>query len=357
MRILDAYILARVLRPLGLVFAAFVGIFILVDLFDHAHTFIDNRVALTVVAAYYAYYMPLIVVLTAPVAMLLATLLAVGRLSQKNEIMAMKGSGLSLYRVLAPPLMLSLLVSLASIAVAETVLPPSTRQRLRIEEEHIKKKPDRVVRTDVIHLSPDGSILLARRFDTRRMLLEGVTIERFGRNLAPTERIDAASARWSGDHWILEDGQRRSFTGGAESSTSFKTYELPLTEPSPDDLRSRRLDPEEMSFRQLKRYIARLRAGGNDPGDLGVHLHLKIALPFATFIMTLIGAPLAAGARRTGFALSFTAALAISFLYYGLMQVGRVLGQQRIVAPPLAAWLANMAFAAVGVWLFARAPK
>ena len=75
---LDTYVLRRTVIPLAFVFAAFVGIFVLVDLFDHAHTFIDNDVPVRIVLAYYAHYMPFVVVLTAPVAMLLATLLAVG---------------------------------------------------------------------------------------------------------------------------------------------------------------------------------------------------------------------------------------------------------------------------------------
>jgi lipopolysaccharide export system permease protein len=73
--------------------------------------------------------------------------------------------------------------------------------------------------------------------------------------------------------------------------------------------------------------------------------------------MTLLGASLAAGARRSGFALSFAAALTISFFYYGVLQVGQVLGNQGILVPWLAAWISNIVFAGVGVALLIRAPK
>ena len=96
------YTFGKALRPLGLLLAISIGIFIIVDLFDHAHAFIDNEVPLGVALVYYLYYMPLIFVLTSPVVMLLATLLSVGSLSRNHEIMAMKGSGISLYRFLAP---------------------------------------------------------------------------------------------------------------------------------------------------------------------------------------------------------------------------------------------------------------
>ncbi len=357
MRILDSYLLRNTLRPLLLVLIAFVGIFVLVDLFDHAHTFIDNEVALTTVFLYYLHYLPLIVVLTTPVAMLLATLLSLGGMARRQEIMAMKGCGVSLYRLLVPHFLLALGLSLMTMVVGETVLPPATSARLRIEEEHIDKSPGDVTKNNVIYVTPEGSVFLARYLNTRRNTAEEVTVEQFDADLRPAMRIDARSADWDGERWNLKDGVVRHFTVEGEEATPFENYRLPYEEPSMEDLRSRKLDPEEMGYRQLRAYIKRLEASGNDPGDLPVSLQLKIAFPFVTLIMAMIGAPLAAGARRTGFALSFTSALAISFLYYGLLQVGQVLGRQGVFTPALAAWIANMVFAGVAAWLLARAPK
>lgn len=357
MRTLDAYLLRRILGPLALVFVAFVGIFIIVDLFDRAHDFIDNDVPIETVLSYYLNYTPLVIVLTAPIAMLLATMLSIGRLSRRNEIMAMKGSGLSLYRILAPILLLAALVSVGSIVVGETLLPPATRRRLEIEENEIKKRPDQVVRANVIYVQPDGAVFLARRFNTRRETLDEVTLEEFDPDLEPVRRVDSETARWVDDHWLYENGQLREFEDGAEVVTPFVEYETGRPEPSPDDLKTRRLKPEEMGYRDLRTYIERLRASGNDPGDLAVQLRLKLAFPFVTLIMALLGAPLAAGARRSGFALSFAAALAISFIYYGLLQVGQILGRQGMLPPGLAAWIANMVFGGFGVALFLRVPK
>jgi lipopolysaccharide export system permease protein len=73
--------------------------------------------------------------------------------------------------------------------------------------------------------------------------------------------------------------------------------------------------------------------------------------------MTAIGAPLAARTRRGGFALAFTAALAISFFYYGVLQVGQVLGRQGILPPALAAWMPNIIFGALGVGILVKTPK
>ena len=357
MTILDSYMLKRIGKPLALVLIAFVGIFILIDLFDHASKFIDNKVGPDIVLLYYLYYMPWIVVLTAPVAMLLASLLAIGRLSRRSEIMAMKGGGLSLYRILAPVLLLAVALSFASLFVGEVVMPPATRRRLEIKETHLTRRADRAVRTDVIYIRPDGVMLLARRFNVGRQTLDEVTVEEFDDQSNPTTRIDAERGRWENGHWVLEKGRVRRFTPDGEEAYPFETYDLPYTEPSPDDLRTRRLEPEEMGYADLRNYVKKLRASGNNPRDLDVQLQLKISFPFVTLIMTLIGAPLAAATRRTGFALSFTAALAVSFVYFGLIQVGDVLGSQGLLPPVLAAWVGNIVFAGIGIWLLIRAPK
>lgn len=357
MSTLDLYTLRKLARPLILVFSVFVGIFILVDLFDNAHSFIDNDVPFGVVALYYLYYTPLIVVLTSPVAMLLATLLSVGGLSRRNEIMAMKGAGMSLYRILTPILGLAIVVSALNVAVGELLLPPATRHRLVIEETQIKKRSGDIIKNEPIYVRPDGTMFVARRLNTRTKTLEQVTVEEFDDATTPTLRIDAERAVWENGEWVFYDGRARSFSEEGENVAGFDRLGPGYTEPSPDELGTRRLEPDEMPYSELKAYIARLRASGNDPRDLEVQLRLKISFPFVTLIMTLLGGTLAAGARRTGFAMSFAAALAISFLYYGVLQVGQVLGEEGVLVPWLAAWVSNIVFAGLGIAMLIRVPK
>jgi lipopolysaccharide export system permease protein len=358
MTILDAYVLRRVLITLAFVFVAFIGIFVLIDLFDHAHTFIDNEVPVSVVLLYYIYSIPWIVVLTAPIAMLLATLLSVGGLSRKNEIMAMKGSGLSLYRVLAPVLALGALLSVVSLTVGETALPNATRKKMEIETAYIdSRRPDPRIRSDVTYIGADGTMYLIRRYNVRNETMEEVTIEEFDAELRPTTRIDALRGQWEQDRWVLSSGRIRRFAAEGQDTTPFEQLELGPSAPSPADLSRRKLEPEEMGYRELRAHIQRLRAGGNDPTALLVELRLKIAFPFVTVIMTLLGAPLAAGTRRSGFAMSFTAALAISFLFYGLIRVGQILGQQGILPPAPAVWIGNVTFAAIGLVILVKTPK
>lgn len=357
MSTLFRYIFTRTLRPLALLFAVSIGIFILIDLFDHAHAFIDNQVPVGVALTYYIYYTPLIFVLTSPIVMLLATLLSVGALSRSNEIMAMKGSGISLYRFLSPVLLLALLVSVANVLVGELLLPEATRQRIAVEEQRIKKRSGNTVRNEPVFVRPDDVMFIARRLNMRSNTLEEVTVEHFDEQNEPTLRLDAESAVWEQGRWVFYSGWERVFRDGVETVRAFDVHVSDYTDPTPEEMSRRRLSPDEMSYSELSSYIERLRASGNDPRDLAVQLRLKVSFPFVTLIMTLLGGTLAAGARRSGFALAFAAALAISFIYYGLLQVGQVLGRQGILVPWLAAWIANIVFAGVGTVMLVKTPK
>jgi lipopolysaccharide export system permease protein len=355
--ILDAYTLRKIAKPFAVVLCLLVGIFVIVDVFDHVHSFVDNEVPLGVILKYYLCYLPFILVLTSPIAMLLATLLAVGGLSRTNELMALKGSGVSLYRMMAPVLALAVVVSLVNVLIGELVLPAATRQRLLIKETSISRKATEVITPDPVYVTPSGTMFLARRLNSRTKTLDEVTVEEFDEDAVPTSRVDARSAVWEDGQWVFYAGSSRRFTESGEEVTTFERYESGYTEPVPSELDVRKLSPEEMAYRELRAYIVRLRASGNDPLNLDVQLQLKIAFPFVVVIMTLLGGTLAAGSRRSGFALSFAAALTISFFYFGVLQVGQVLGRQGILSPWLAAWISNIIFAGVGVTLLVRAPK
>ena len=112
MRLLDKYVALKFLNVLLFSLVAFAIIFVVVDAIDHMDKFIDRGMPKLMILKYYFYYLPYIVILCMPVAMLLASLFSIGQLSKFSELTAMKASGLSLYRIIAPILLISFFVSL-----------------------------------------------------------------------------------------------------------------------------------------------------------------------------------------------------------------------------------------------------
>ena len=112
----------------------------------------------------------------------------------------------------------------------------------------------------------------------------------------------------------------------------------------------------EMTFWELYDLVQIRRALGAPSAEQETALHLKIALPLATFFTTLLVAPLALTVGRLGPTFGTACALSLVFIWYLLFAIFKPLGAQSVVAPWLAAWIQNLLFAlaGLGVWFWLR---
>lgn len=358
MRTLDHYILREFLRNLCLSLAVFVLLVLVVDLWEKIDTYIDHRTPAATVARYYAFQIPYILSITLPMAMLLASLFSTGQLARHNELTAIKCSGISVRRTLTPLLILAAGVSIGALLFDEFVVSSSNQERHRIEDYDIKKKPRRTgsIRRNVYLLGGGGRIYLVKSYDVENREMKHVVIQRFARKTL-IERLDAERAIWQGDGWVFEDGIVRVFSDSGETAVPFDRLRRPEIEEPPDDFAAEEKDPEDMNFQELGVYIKKIRASGSAVEKLRVERHLKIAFPFSNLIVVLLGSSLSAVRRKSGLAFGFGVSLALAFVYYGIMRVSEVLGQGTAVPAPAAAWVANVVFAAAGIFLLRRAER
>ncbi|MBN1348188.1 LptF/LptG family permease, partial [candidate division KSB1 bacterium] len=139
MRILDTYISKKFLGALIFTLVAFFAIFIIIDLIDRLGDFLSHDVPKIIIFEYYLYYLPFILVLILPVAILLSCLFSIGGLAKNNELVAMKASGQSLQRILLPLFVLGLVISLLMIYFGERVVPFTNQKMYNIERVYLHK--------------------------------------------------------------------------------------------------------------------------------------------------------------------------------------------------------------------------
>jgi lipopolysaccharide export system permease protein len=109
-----------------------------------------------------------------------------------------------------------------------------------------------------------------------------------------------------------------------------------------------------MDYGELARYVDALDRSGSDTRALRVQLNLKLAFPFACFIIVLFGAPLVNSTRRGGASMSIGIALITTLLFLSLIRISEALGAGGLLPPPMAAWLPNFLFLAAGLFLYRR---
>ena len=197
MRTLDRYLLREFGTYLALGLLGFITIFIVVDVFEKIDVFLDHRAPFLLVLRFYVFRSPEVVVRVLPVALLLATFLALGQLNKFGELTAMRAAGLSLVRILAPVFGVALVAVFVSLWLGEGVVPGANRERDRIYDEQIQKlRPEAVAeRADVTYLGAGGRIFYMRLYVVAERRMHEVSLMEFkGGTLA--RRIDASDATW-----------------------------------------------------------------------------------------------------------------------------------------------------------------
>jgi len=359
-RILDRYLAKKFLTIFLFSVFAFISVFIIVDLIENLDKFLNNDVPANIVIEYYIYYIPFILLLIFPVAALISSLFSVGSMARQNEVVAMKAAGISLYRILFPLFILGFFLSVVGIGIANIAVPWGSENMSIIEETYQtkKKKKSYYKLLNQIYIQDEqGNQITIRRFNLQSKTASVVSIRKFdGDDLV--SRIDAKTMTWTDSLWILENGFVRVFTPEGEQAKDFQTYEFKNTSLRPAVIENIVKKPEEMSFSQLRAFINEVERNGGDVDRWLVDLYLKIAMPFATFIIVLFGAPLSsAQTRRSGATKGFGMSLAVTFIYFGILKTMQSMGHNGRVEPFLAAWSANILFAMAAFFLLFRAHK
>lgn len=358
MSVFDRYITREFLKILGIALAAFVVIFVLVDVFDNIDTFIDRRAPLATIVLYYLYMCPYIIVLTLPVASLLASLLSVGSLARHNELVAMKSSGVSLYRILAPLLVVGAILSLTVVFVGGWSIPDLNAKLRVIENYEIKRKPSREgePKRNLVYQDQVGIAYHVAVLHPAKEIAEGVRIIA-GEEGTVNWRVDADKGTYAAGGWSLESGFIRVFSGETEIAAPFFSLWSSMLSATIEDILGRPQDPEELGVRELVKAIEQRTRSGLSTAKHRVELHIRFSFPLASFLMVLLGAPLASNPRRSGLALSFGLSIAVSFAFFGATRACQALGHHETLPPSIAAWVPDLVFLLGGLAILVKVRK
>jgi lipopolysaccharide export system permease protein len=318
-------------------------------------------------------------------AVLIATIISIGELGRHGELTAMKSSGLSLYRITMPLVAFGLALTLGVLFLGETIVPRLNERGNEVYEEEILDQPKDFedFRGNFVYQNPEGYTYLVRSMfvnDSGGASADQVEIQREMED-GTFLRINAPQMTWEGETgtWALRNGELRVFPGPAPVSadstvpdSASTSAARPIDErmftfallrsagisDSPQELLVESKDPEEMGYEDLVRYIDDRERLGADTRQEQVDLHMKVAYPFANFVILIFGIALvgsASHASRQSGTVGFGLALFLTIIFWGFLRVGQGIGYGGGLPPFAAAWLANGIFGLVGLVLLARA--
>jgi LPS export ABC transporter permease LptF/LPS export ABC transporter permease LptG len=356
--LLDLYVLRNFLSYFALMAAAFVVLFeaitsfeLLDDLSRH-HTF-------SVLGEYLAYLTPLMLYELAPLAALVATLATLGVMSKNNEIIALKASGISLYRLAVPLLFAGAVLAGALFLLDDTFLPYANQKQDALRNQ-IKGRPAQTFyqpRRRWI-FGEGQKVYNYQLFDADRNLFGGLNVFELDRaTFRMRRRVVAARAHWEANlnAWVLEQGWVRDFEGAAITDyVPFDVYTLAELHEPPSYFKREVPQSYHMNWQELGQYIRELRQAGFDVARLSVQWHKKLAFPLIAPIIVLLGVPFAFLVGMRGATGGVALAVAIGFVYWVTAALFEAMGGVGLLPALLAAWAPDTIFGFVGVYFFLK---
>jgi LPS export ABC transporter permease LptF/LPS export ABC transporter permease LptG len=360
--LIDVYLLQQFFYYFCVLLAAFVLIFDAFTLFDLLGDIARNHVPALTVLSYFRYLVPLMVYQLAPLATLVATLVSLAILAKNNEVIALKASGISLYRLVLPLLLAGLLVSGGLFLLDDTFLPYANQRQDALRNE-IKGRPAQTYFEPARQwiFGENSKIYNYELYDSDRQLFGGLNVfELDPATFQMRRRIFATRATWepSENAWILTGGWVRDFgsDGQVVRYEPFKATTIAeLTEP-PGYFRREVRQSFQMNWRQLGEYIASLRQAGFDTARLSVQWHKKFAFPMIAAIIVFLGAPFAFLVGTRGAVGGLAVAVGIGVIYWSSAALLEAMGSAGQLPPLLAAWGPDAIFGFLGVYFFLKMP-
>lgn len=347
MKILDRYLIKQFIQIFLFGLLAFTLLFVVIDMMENLDDFIDQEVNIKIVVHYYFVFIPEIIRLMMPVAVLLSSLFTIGRLSTQNELAAIKASGVSIYRLMIPFLGVALVISIFSVYFGGFVAPQANKQKVQFEKIYMKKG---VVHGEGNVSFQDTKTRIVTMLYFNNFKREGVriSIQEFNPNNITDliVRYDSQLIRYDSltGNWFLIDGVKRTFNSDKETAEFFEKDTLTNLKFKPDDVIKKQAKLEELTLTELEDFADDQLKSGNDPTRVYIEYHSRFAFAFASLVVVLFGMPISANKRKGGMAVQVGKNLAITFIYLGFMKISQAFGKNGILDPLLTAWFANIIF-------------
>jgi lipopolysaccharide export system permease protein len=355
MRRLNRYLIGNTIKFLLICEFAGIIIFTMIEFFDHLDIFTQTFSKFGLGLCYVALNIPNEFNLLLPLAFLISILVLIIVMIRGNEVIIVRTAGISTFSLMKPLLVFSLVLIVLSFALSEWIIPYTASSAEYVFRAKIKEDPTYVVfKNDKIWFKRGNQICNIDFYDVKKDEIRGLTVLELSDVYSVQKRYDAKTGVWKGDEkkgqWIFTDVVERTFRNdGIESRTLHKTM-TGIIDESPSVFKIVDKSPEEMSYRELERYMTRLKRNGHDVRRYMVDLDNKISFPFINVIMVFAGFSVGLRYSKTkNVSKGIFSGICLGISYWGFHSIALSFGYKEAFPPLFAAWLSNMLFLSFGI--------
>ena len=358
---IDRYIIYKFLSTYIFLIAIIILIAIIFDFNEKIDKFTQSHASVEkILVDYYLNFIPYFSNLFSPLFVFIAVIFFTSKLADNSEIIAMKSTGMSFRRLLRPYMISAMLIAATTFVLGAYVIPKGNVSRVNFTNKYIKKKD--ITSVDNVQMQVDtGVVAYITHFDNNTKSGYGFSLDKF-ENKKLVSHLTAQSIQYDtlADRrysWTLRMYRIRTLKGMREEITSGEKMDsIIMMEPA--DFFYTTGQQETMTLPELKEFIDKqtLR-GAAGVSTFEVEYHKRFAMPFAAFILTVIGVSLSCEKRKGGMGTSIGIGLALSFSYILFQTISSTFAINAGWPAMISVWIPNILFALIALFLYKRTPQ
>jgi LPS export ABC transporter permease LptG/LPS export ABC transporter permease LptF len=349
--LLDKYIVTEFLRNFLLILIALVMIAELIEATQLVDDLFANKAAVSVLFQYLKFNIPQWVFYVVPVTALTTTLVTFGSLTKNSEVIAMKSSGISLYRISLPIVIVAIFLSIFAFWLQDFILPLTNKIANNYKDVLKGRQKQALTTFDRHWIAAADGFYNYDLFDLNKSKMFGFSIYQVDLDEFVLEkRIYAREAVYQNQKWELLHGWQRTFEEGKVKYETFRNLQMTLPV-SPEFFTAEQELPSEMNFADLKGYIAKMKQRGYDFVRFAVDLQAKLSFPTVSLILTLIAIPFSFTTGRRGALFGIGLSIVMGIVFWFFLALTKSLGYLEILNPFLAAWTPNILASMLALYL------
>ena len=358
---LDTYIIKKFLVSFFFTMFLMTLMGVVIDYSEKINKFINADLNFAeAMSQYYLYYIPWVNGLLWPLFSLIAVIFFTSRLARDSEVIAALSGGISIYRLMVPYLIAAGIVSSLLWVGKNYVIPYSSRVKNEFEAEHLNKNTERTIHNDIhFFLNPEQKIFI-RRYIKRDSSGRIFRMERFKNNkVVEVLKAEKISFKEEPNLWTINNYSIREVNGLNEKIINENSESIDTTlDLTPEDFVRNTRGMENMNTTDLKEYIRRKTERGiGAEKNFIVELYLRSSQPFAIIILTVLGFAIASRKVRGGMGLHLAVGVIVGSAYVIVSQFSSTFSNNLSLSPLLGAWIPNIVFGIICIFLVMKAQK
>lgn len=359
MKTLRAMVLKQFFPVFFVTMIFFILLLELFDLFANIFQYINNDVTILSILYVSYLYLPKCISFALPIALLFAIAYTLGNLYANNELIAVFGSGISLYRFTLPLILVGLILSIGAFYFDDRVVIPTYREKNSLSMQLMGLKPS-LSNTNVTIISGSGKIIYNLDYynDDARTMSNVIVLERDDEGKF-ISRLDAENAKWNSETEIWLFNKCRLFTLKDDTTEvteqSLSSFSKPGYNEHPDTFRKVTRNIDEMPIEDASSWIASLKKAGLPFRDALTDYYERFSFALTPLIVAILSCALGGKFKKNILLMSLLSSLVLSVVYYVFQMVMSLMAKMGYLPPLAGAWIPVVVFLIVGSALFRTA--